>query len=165
MEFAFYRGPGGLFTYLIRLWTRSPHSHVEVRFSLPATQSYTSDYKNNTPLSFSSSEQDKGVRFKHIAYRPERWDFLPSKDMTTDEEVSLMHKCEAYVGKEYDWLGIGGFLLQKVPIIKGNPNKWFCSKMIGLIAGWVGLLSDEWKKLSPQGLAPGELYKKLKQKE
>lgn len=112
MKIALYRGTRsglqGLFSLLVRLWTRSSYSHVELVFS--------------DGLSASASWVDGGVRFKQIDYsaHPERWVIF---DVPGDEAYALQWFRER-VGKSYDILGLLGFVWPA----RGGRDKWFCSK-------------------------------------
>lgn len=120
MKIALYRGTrsgwSGLFSLLVRLWTRSSFSHCEL--ILPGE------------LSASASWLDGGVRLKHINYaaHPERWVIL---DVEGDEAYAMWWFRER-LGKSYDILGLLGFIWPS----RGGKDKWFCSEAIMAALGY-----------------------------
>lgn len=121
---AFYKGtrPGlaGMYNRLVRWWTRSPYSHVELVFS--------------TGMAASSSFEDGGVRFKRIEFDPERWDFTT---LPPHMETAAITWFEQHLGQSYDLVGNLHFIVSPVPQRKG---KWFCSEAVaaalGVAAPW-----------------------------
>lgn len=113
MKLAFYKatrpGLAGFMNRLIRWWTNSPYSHVELVFS--------------DGVCGSSSFEDGGVRLKHIEMSPEKWDFV---DIGGDEQAArnwfLIH-----YGQPYDVLGLFGFIWRRGTHSRG---KWSCSEAV-----------------------------------
>lgn len=139
MLIAFYVAPEKFlkapFTKIIRWWTQSRVSHVELVFE-------NGDW-------FSSSERDGGVRFKAIDLDPRKWEAweLP----VGNREQLLRQWCERQAGKKYDWRGIGSFAWRP----KGDdPDRWFCSEIclaaLQATMGW-------WTGVRPASVAPGDL--------
>lgn len=113
MRLAFYKGRrggfAGLFDAAVRWWTRGPYSHVELIFS--------------NGLAASASQRDGGVRFKLIAFHPDRWDFV---DVGGDE-LAAFAWFEDHDGAAYDYAGLFGFVWRPG---KGAGRRWFCSEAI-----------------------------------
>lgn len=118
MKLAFYKGtrPGlsGWMNRLIRWWTGSPYSHVELVFS--------------DGWCGSSSFEDGGVRLKQIEMSPDKWDVI---DIEGDEAQArnwfLIHFKEPY-----DVLGLFGFVWRRGVNSRG---KWFCSEAVAAALG------------------------------
>lgn len=119
MRAAFYRGtrPGiaGLYNRAVRLWTRSPYSHVELIFS--------------DGVAASASYMDGGVRFKDIDFNADRWDFI---DLPGADEDAARAWFVAHDGDRYDLLGNVGFLFRP---ITGERRAWFCSEAAAAALG------------------------------
>lgn len=121
---AFYRGtrPGiaGAYSYLVRAWTDSSYSHVELVFS--------------DGWAGSSSFSDGGVRLKRIDFDPANWDFV-------ELPAALEHAARAwfatYKGEKYDLLGNLQFILAP---FGEDGRRWFCSEAcaaaLGLFEPW-----------------------------
>lgn len=62
MKLAFYRAKGNIIDLLVRIWTNSPYSHVEIVTT-------NKDW-------YSSSSIDDGVRIKQIQDDGNSWDFV-----------------------------------------------------------------------------------------
>ena len=108
VRLAFYKGEGKLFDKLVRFWTRSKYSHVEIAIG---------------HLWYSASYMDKGVRMKSMPNpNPNSWDYI-EVDMDSDifEAVYREHK-----GKGYDWLGI--LFSQFIPLNIHQKSKCYCSE-------------------------------------
>lgn len=121
---AFYRGtrPGfaGTYNYVVRAWTSSPYSHVELVFS--------------DGWAGSASFADGGVRLKLIGFDPARWDFIELPDHL---EPAARAWFEAHAGDKYDLLGNMQFILAPF----GNDStRWFCSEAcaaaLGMLEPW-----------------------------
>lgn len=130
-EVAAYKGEGRLYDRLIRIWTRSKYSHVEIVLS-----------RNETHfVGLSASPRDGGVRIETIEIKPDHWDFFPAQ--------GDLEQIEAAVGARYDWQGI--FLSQILPLGIGSASRYFCSE---LVAVFLGLLK-------PQSYSPGDIVRHL----
>ena len=109
MKLAFYKGKGTIVDKLIRWWTKSKYSHVELVI--------------NTDW-YSISPRDSEVRCKQIHAKEGNWDFV---DLPKTKDVEYVKKFyEQTKGAKYDWLGI--FLSQLIPLGIQNRNRWFCSE-------------------------------------
>lgn len=116
---AFYRGtrPGiaGVYNYVVRTWTASPYSHVELIFS--------------DGIAGSASFADGGVRLKRIEFSPERWDFI---ELPAHLEAAARTWFEAHVGAGYDLLGNLQFILAPFGQVE---RRWFCSEACAAALG------------------------------
>lgn len=115
LKLALYKGtkPGipGIYNRLVRWWTRSQYSHVEIVFS--------------DGWCGSSSFQDGGVRLKQIDFKSENWDFVA---LPADLEAFARDWFRHHAGLKYDVLGNLQFIL---PFIPSSRNRWFCSEAAG----------------------------------
>lgn len=135
MIIAAYKGKGTFFDSLIRWWTKSPYSHVEI--VLHRNQYY---FKG-----FSSSTRDGGVRVKSIKVKSGHWDFFEADAPRLEEEEMRKH-----IGKGYDFMGI--LLSQILPLKRHSKRRFFCSE---LCAHMMGLSA-------PQKYSPDDLVKHIK---
>jgi hypothetical protein len=128
MELAFYRGSGTLYDKLIRWWTGSQFSHVEIVL----------ERREDSVTLFSSSPRDGGVRVKDCALDTAKWEFYV---VPGEFPKGLMD----YVGAKYDWLGIFGS--QFFAAGWNLKRRWFCSEICGAAIGL-----DQPQRYSPEGL-------------
>ena len=115
---AFYKGTHaglpGVYNRLVRWWTRSSYSHVELILPFAAA---------------SSSAMDGGVRFKKIDFDPALWDFVELPlDLATGAEAWF----NKHYGQGYDYLGNVHFVLSAVG---DDKRKWFCSESVAAALG------------------------------
>lgn len=135
---AFYKGTHaglpGVYNRLVRWWTRSPYSHVELLF-------------HGGREAASSSYMDGGVRFKSIDFDPALWDFV-------DLPVTAEMAAKAYLwfidhdGDAYDLLGNAHFVFSA---IGDDKRKWFCSEAVAAALGMP----------NPERFDPGTLHAAL----
>lgn len=149
MYLAFWKGEGifggTFFNGLIRLWTRSLTSHVEVVFG--------DTHEDGRSLCFSSSTWEgakgrkNGTRFKYIGvHNDPKWVLV---EVPWSEEKVLAF-CQSVEGRPYDWLGVMRFVF---PILPQSPYAYFCSEVCvdaAHVAGY--LLDQESAKMTPAGL-------------
>jgi len=113
------------------VWIRN--SHYQIRSaSERARVIATIDLVTELPtlrLCFSSSAMDRGVRFKLIDLEPKKWDFI-SCDGDQEMEKDLIEWCEIQVGRGYDFLGLAGFILCHLKLVKPDHLKVWCSEII-----------------------------------
>lgn len=125
---AFYKGtrPGlpGIYNRVVRWWTRSKYSHMELVFS--------------DGLSASSSFEDGGVRFKQINYTSGDWDF---RELPQWMEAPARRFFEERDGWDYDTWGQLHFIIFR---IRGAARRLFCSA-----AGLGALMIEEAYRYSP----------------
>lgn len=135
MQAAFYKGtrPGiaGIYNRLVRWWTKSPYSHVELVLS--------------SGRAWSASFDDGGVRFKKIDFDSAKWDLV---ELPGHLEQSAEAWFDAHIGAGYDLLGNLQFVLSPVP---HSEQRWFCSEAVAAALG----LPDPWR------FAPGTLASAL----
>ena len=136
LKVAFYRGDGRLFNVITKWRTSGEHTHVELVFP--------------DGRSFSSSQWDGGVRFKSIAYEPEKWHIV-MLPLTALEVASVLEFCEREKGKKYDWRGILDFFAGKGD---GDKNSWFCSEICAAALQQVG----RFRFLTPARTSPEALW-------
>jgi hypothetical protein len=122
---AFYRGTHaglpGVYNRVVRWWTRSKYSHVELVFS--------------TGHAASSSYMDGGVRFKMIDFNEDKWDFV---DLPAHLERAAFGWFLAHRGQKYDLLGNLHFIVAPVA---DDKRRWFCSESVAAALG----LPDPWR--------------------
>lgn len=122
IKVAFYRGKGNWANKLIRWWTRSEYSHVELFFA-------------DKNISWSSSGRDKGVRFKKIIFAHDKWDMI-TIPCTAEAEDKIYKWCEEITKKNhgYAWKDIFAFVLSP---LENDKARFFCSEAVldALIAG------------------------------
>ena len=111
MKIAFYTGRGKILDRLIRKWTKSKYSHVELII-------------NN--ISYSASPRDGGVRKKIIKYEAENWLIFDLKNIF-DINIALKF-LNQNLGQKYDLRGI--IFSQVFNLELHNKNKYFCSELI-----------------------------------
>ena len=116
---AFYKGTHaglpGVYNRLVRWWTRSQYSHVELVFG--------------TGQAASSSAMDGGVRFKPIEFDLDKWDFIELPDELALRAWSWFDDHE---GQAYDLLGNLHFVISAVG---DDKRKWFCSEAVAAALG------------------------------
>ena len=136
LQVIFYKGPGGMFSKAIRLISRGPYSHVELRF--PDGQAVR------------SSEKDGGVRWKELPKTASHWDTIhvPVKSVS-----KIRDWCQGQLGCKYDWKGILQFIW---PQVRQNPKRWYCSEFVHR-----ALTADDTIKLDSVIRSPNRLYKLL----
>ena len=138
MKAAFYKGtrPGlaGIYNRLVRWWTKSPYSHVELIF-------YDGE-KCAGGLAASASNIDGGVRTKVIDFDPARWDFIDLPDELAERAWRWFREHD---GAPYDLVGNLQFVLAPIP---HSQRRWFCSEAVAAALG----IPDPWR-YSPGTLA------------
>lgn len=116
---AFYKGTQagmpGIYNRIVRWWTRSKYSHVELVFA--------------DGLAASASAPDGGVRFRRIQFDPDRWDVV---DLPAHLAPAALAWFGAHAGQPYDWLGVLHFALSPVG---DNNQRWFCSEAAAAALG------------------------------
>ena len=167
MQLAFYKAKGSLFNALIRLKTRSPYSHVEFVFDevknpglyeiLPRPAGDCSGV-----LSYSSANQDGGVRFTRLGLTEGKWDLVNLGRLSGERLLRTLCFCEERVGMKYDWLGILGFVF---PFGEHQDNDRFCSEACtellqtrSVLMGLRPEVVTKVLKAKPWMTSPGDLY-------
>lgn len=130
MKVAFYKYEYGDWKdWLIAKLTRSKYSHIELIL--------------DDDISLSSSPREKGVRFKLIKYKPDRWDFINVGFETKEHK----YRADDLTKKEhkYDWVSIlFGWLGLK------SYNRFNC------VNACMYVIDADFKYYTPQGV-----YEKL----
>ena len=114
-KLAFYKGKGNWVDLLIRVFTNSKYSHVEIVIN--------KDW-------YSSSPRDGGVRVKQIINDGNSSDFV---EVEIDKE-RLYQKYREYKGRGYDFKGI--LLSNVLPIGWHSKNKMTCSEFCADVLGY-----------------------------
>tara|TARA_R110000787_G_scaffold10338_3_gene35158 strand:- start:10621 stop:11097 length:477 start_codon:yes stop_codon:yes gene_type:complete len=116
LHVAFYRGSGGWKNKIIRWWTKSPYSHVEL--VLP---------DNETWISISPLLTSKVAMRTRKEWDPKQWE-LVKLDITEQQLLVILEFYESTKGCSYDWVGM--FLSQFLPFHIKRKGKWYCSEWI-----------------------------------
>ena len=149
VRFAFYK-PQDFWGWVIAGWTSlfNPGMpkccHVEVGFFLDGKWMYYSSASRNYDGTTGTRWIEESLLFKH----PKYWDVYEVTPVRPIED--MIRTCDKELGKEYDWLGIGGFAT-----IFGRLNdkeKWYCSEICFYIFYLL------WKKR----VSPMRLFSKIK---
>ena len=142
MKVAFYKGTHaglpGIYNRLVRWWTRSPYSHVELILADRPKKGFS--------YAASSSAMDGGVRFKTIEFDPALWEIVELPERM-DENAAWNWFLE-HEGQAYDLLGNLHFV---VSAIGDDKRKWFCSEACAAALGMP----------NPERFDPGTLYAAL----
>ena len=126
IRLAFYKGKGDWVDKVIKWWTKSQYSHVEV-------------VVGNTWIS--SSPRDGGVRSMRMeSYNAEHWDIIDYPGVTSGDVFDLFRRTK---GDDYDFIGI--FFSQVLPLGVQSKSKWYCSE-------WAAELKYVKTNLSPKEL-------------
>ena len=115
MKLAFYKAKGDWVDLLIRVFTNSKYSHVEIV--------HNKDW-------YSSSPRDGGVRVKQIQDDGNSWDFI---EVGIDKE-RLYQKYREYKGRGYDFKAI--LLSNILPIGWHSKSKMTCSEFVADVLGY-----------------------------
>jgi hypothetical protein len=124
VKLAFYKAKGNWIDLLIRVFTNSPYSHVEIVLD--------KDW-------YSSSPRDGGVRIKQIVDDGNSWDFI---EVDIDKE-RLYKKYHEYRDNGYDFKAI--LLSNILPIGIHSKDKMTCSEFVADVLGY-----SEPEKYSPR---------------
>lgn len=116
LHVAFYRGSGGWKNKIIRWWTKSPYSHVEL--ILP---------DNETWISISPLLTSEVAARTKKQWEPEQWE-LVKLDITEQQLLVILEFYESTKGCSYDWVGM--FLSQFLPFHIKRKGRWYCSEWI-----------------------------------
>ena len=126
IRLAFYKGKGDWVDKVIKWWTKSQYSHVEVVVG---------------DTWYSSSPRDGGVRSMRMEdYNAEHWDIIDYPGVSASDVFDLFRKTK---GSKYDFIGI--LFSQVLPIGLHSSTKWYCSE-------WAAELKYNNTNISPQEL-------------
>jgi hypothetical protein len=125
MKAAFYKGTHagvpGIYNRLVRWWTRSPYSHVELIFF--------DGGPDDDSQAASASYMDGGVRFKWFTFVPALWDFV---DLPDHLALPALRWFDDHEGDAYDLVGNVHFVFSPVG---DDKRKWFCSEAVAAALG------------------------------
>ena len=141
IHLAFYKGNGNLFDRIVRFWTRSRYSHVEIVIG---------------DFWYTSSPRDGGVVSRRMkGFDSRNWDFVRISTIPGNK-IHIADLFFEQKGKRYDWLGI--FLSQIFPLGVQNPKRWFCSEICAYVLDRSGAnhLEKDYSWYSP-----GRLYEEV----
>lgn len=136
LSLAFYKGKGNFYDLLIRTWTNSKYSHLELVID---------------GICYSSSPRDNGVRRKVIPLDSGNWDILEISDDYLVKQKALEFFDE-HKGAKYDTLGAVKIAIRFLP---NRKEKFFCSEFC---ADALGLKQ-------PRKFTPESLYQYFKEKQ
>ena len=141
---AFYKGNGTIFDKLIRWWTRSKYSHVEIIID---------------NIWYSASPRAGCVRAAYIDAINNHWDYIIiSCSLQTKQEI--LNAINSQLGKPYDIIGI--LLSQIFPLGVDDPSAWFCSELCSCALQKAGIID---RKHHASWYSPARLYRRLVQKQ
>jgi hypothetical protein len=116
IKVAFYKGKGDLFNKIVRWWTKSPYSHVEL--ILP---------DGVTWIRIGPFSSSKLSAIKKEKWEPQNWDFVTLK--VSEEQLAIIKQFfERTQGCKYDWFGM--ILSHLIPFKIKQRGKWYCSEWI-----------------------------------
>jgi hypothetical protein len=155
VKVAFYKSKGDWKNRIIRWWTKSPYSHVEL--ILPDESTWVSI----SPM-LTSTVSKRNIDTVNSL---DDWDFLSfelswRKPVREYQLKQLYNFIEETEGARYDWLGM--ILSQMCPYLIKHRDKWYCSEWIAHALVKARLV--DWGKLqiySTPNLSPGKLYNLL----
>lgn len=145
IRIAFYKGKGNWKNKIIRWWTGSPYSHVE----LIMPDNYT--WISISPLLSSTVSS----RIK-TDFDLEKWDFVQF-DITQDQHNILLEFFEDTKDCSYDWIGM--IFSQLLPFNIKRKNKWYCSEWIAYALRIANIV--DWRTIKIYDrcdLSPGVLH-------
>lgn len=106
---AFYKGKGDFTDKLIRWYTSSKYSHVELIVD---------------DIWYSTSPRTLEIAGRYVTPKEENWEYI-EVDIDYAEFIALYTRAK---GSKYDWLGI--FLSQFLPLGIHSRKRWFCSEFV-----------------------------------
>ena len=145
VKVAFYKGKGNWKHKMVRWWTESQYSHVE----LVMPDNFT--WITITPLMSSTVSS----RIK-TDFDLENWDFV-SLDINEDQLQVINDFYGETQGCKYDWWGM--ILSQFLPFHIKRREKWYCSEWIAYALRIAGII--DWKiiKIYDQtDISPQRIY-------
>jgi len=149
IKIAFYKGHGRLRDRFIRLWTRSPYSHVEL--VLPDNKGWMGIYPPDSPRVRNNMLEDQLLH---------EWDFINLR-ATAEQVEAIQDFYDLTCDQSYDWIGMT--LSHILPFRVKHINKWYCSEWVAYALGLSSIV--DWKSLrlyNRSQLPPSDLYSILK---
>ena len=151
IKVAFYKGKGRWHNKLIRWWTKSVYSHVEMIMPDGFTWVSISPFYNSTVSSR-----------VNLNFDPHKWDFL-FFDISHAQYKEIIKFYSLTKGSRYDWIGM--IASQFLPFRIKHRNRWYCSEWIAYALTLSNVI--KWEKTTVFGyrdLTPGMLYNILLEK-
>ena len=146
IKVAFYKGIGSWKNKLIRWWTGSPYSHVELIMPDNFTWISISPFLTSTV----------SARTK-VDFDLENWDFV-DLEVTQEQNNVILDFFKETEGCKYDWTGM--LLSQFVPFHIKRKGKWYCSEWIAYALRIAGVVNWRTIKLYDRcDLSPGVLFR------
>jgi hypothetical protein len=143
IQISFLKTSNTLSSRLIKYWTKSIYSHVEISFG-------DFSYNVDTELGL--------LKYPKSKYNKEEWDVI---NINADISQKNLQKIERFisnqVGLKYDWRGI--FLSQFINFGIDSDSKWFCSEFVVKILQL--FLIEETIDEKPNKVSPEKIYKIL----
>ena len=150
MNLLLYKNSKSIFWKLITLKQRllgygkySQYSHIELSFCeniIKEYWEYIPNLSGKGVVCFSSSEQDKGLRFKRINLNPKNWDVVELKEINEEMERKIIQRCIQLQENRYNWVGILFWQILNINI-KGK-NSYFCSEICAKLLQVVHIEDD-----------------------
>lgn len=138
IKLVFYKAPGTIFSKIIRLWTKSDYSHVEMIMD---------------DKWISSDAKFGGVRILPLhSLNHDDWDYV-EVDVDGRAKKKVLAFIEENKDAKYDWAGL--FLGTVFDISAEDRTKFFCSEMMTLILQM--FKEENAKNLIPAKTSPGDL--------
>lgn len=137
LKVAFYRGPRTFRTWLVKVWTGSIYTHVEL--VLPS-----GDCIGISP------EEASRVRMARCDFLPDEWSFIEI-DVTREQLLKIVNFFTATHGHRYDWFGMIASHL--TPFYVKHDRKWYCSQWIACALTISHVFPFMYNKINP-----GKLY-------
>ncbi len=134
----FYRGPEGLFGWLIRIFTLSRYSHCEIQVGM---FTFSADPGAGVTMTLGKPHMD------------EHWDGVRVAVEDTD---GLTHWLMARDGRGYDWSGI--LLSEMLPFELDSDRRFYCSELVRRALQTFKALAKPWFWLR---WSPGRLAARL----
>jgi hypothetical protein len=140
IQVAFFKSGKSISDKLIKFWTKSQYSHVEI-----LVEGFS--YDANTKL---------GLRkYAKESYDLEQWDVVSiDVDISKENFGKIERFIKNQIGLKYDWRGI--FLSQFVKMGIDSDTKWFCSEFVTKILQLFLIeetLDEKPNKVSPEKLS------------
>jgi hypothetical protein len=143
IKLAFFIGKGDYLDKLVRLWTKSKYSHVEL---------VVGDYW------YSSNPNHGCVVKQHKSnFNLENWEFIEVQIEDNIFKNIFNNFLLKQLGKKYDYLGI--FLSHIISLNIHHQHKWFCSELVSeflLKCGFFPEITDS------NNFSPEHLYRLIK---
>tara|TARA_Y100001970_G_C14053498_1_gene760252 strand:- start:345 stop:818 length:474 start_codon:yes stop_codon:yes gene_type:complete len=145
---AFYKGEGLRRDRIVRWWTDSPYSHVEL--IMP-----------NGDMAGIRPPDDPFVR-KRACNTIEETEWELVKLTVTEKQLKALREfIEKTKGQGYDWIGM--IISHLTPFRVKIPNKWYCSEWVAYALSVANILKLKQLKLyNLSKMPPGKLYNILR---